>query len=104
MKDNKSWHEMQSLECDVCKQERQSKHQVLDEAQDPRLQVEPFLSAPAIYQHNDPKYYIDEFRAKEFARTRNLCINWVVARDTPRHKDDLALTLLSCAKLIAKIT
>ena len=90
--EDKSWSEMQNLECSVCKKDRQSKHLVLDENQDPRLQNEPFLSAPAIYQHNDPKYYIDEFRAQEFARTRNLCINWVVARDTPRHKDDQALS------------
>ena len=52
----------------------------------------------AIFLHNDPKYFIDEFRAQEFSRTRNLCINWVGARDKPRHKDDQNLTLEALSK------
>ena len=86
------WHQMQALECDVCKQERQERSRVIMGESDPRCLQPPFDAAPYIHPYNLPKYFALQLRAVEFAKQRNLCVNWVVARDAPRHRDDQALS------------
>jgi len=86
-----TWPEMRALECEVCRAERDQRDRLVKREDDPRFSMEPFVNAPYIHPHNAPKYEALQTRAVQFARTHNLCINWVVAWDQPLHQDHLAL-------------
>lgn len=87
-----SWSAMQQLECSSCKQERERRNRLVM-PQDPRLKMEPFLSAPYVHQNNEPKYHAMLLRAVEEAK-HGSCgprhILWVVAEDTPQNPKEIA--------------
>ena len=89
-RDGGKWKDMVKLECDVCARERCARKVVATGNNDPRFQQHPFNSATYIHPLNYPKYYALQYRAVEWAKARNLNVNWVVAHDYPLHRDDQA--------------
>ena len=88
------WSEMQALECDECKKERQRRNRLL-EARDPRLLQEPFLSAPYVHRNNEPKYHAMLLRAVELAKRATggpKFILWVRAEDTIQNPREVTAT------------
>ena len=71
-------------ECDFCKEERQ-KRKLVAEVDDPRLHIEPFVSATAIYPNQDLKCHAARARAVQWAREHNQELVWVMARDKASH-------------------
>ena len=61
-------------------------------ARDHRLGEAPFLDAPYIHQHNEPKFHALLMRATEHAKR---CADgpkytlWIVAQDTPVNPDEI---------------
>ena len=85
-----SWTEMQALECDLCKEERARRNRLVL-PRDPRLNQEPFLSAPYIHQNNEPKYHAMLLRAVEQAKRGAegpKHILWIRAQDRPHNPQD----------------
>ena len=73
------------MECRACSTERLCRCRLVEEG-DPRLKVEPFLSAPFIHQNNQPKYNAALLRAEEHAKhhpSGPQRILWFTAQDTP---------------------
>ena len=89
-RDGAKWKDMVKLECDVCARERCARKVVATGNNDPRFQQHPFNSATYIHPLNYPKYYALQYRAVDWAKARNLNVNWVVAHDYPLHRDDQA--------------
>ena len=83
---------MVALECERCQSERHARGRVVLADHDPRFQQPPFDAAPYIHPNNLPKYVALQVRAIEFAKRRQLCVNWVTAQDKPLHQDDQALS------------
>ena len=82
-----TWEEAQSLECQVCKDERTRRNRLI-EADDPRVLQEPFLSATYVHRNNEPKYHAMLLRAVEQAKRGRggpKHILWVRAQDTPHN-------------------
>ena len=87
-----SWSDMASLECAVCKNERERRNRLIAD-RDPRISHEPFLSAPYVHKNNDPKYHAMLLRSVEDAKRGEDAprhILWVVAQDTPTNIQELA--------------
>ena len=64
-------------------------------ADDPRLKVEPYLSAPYIHQNNEPKYHAMLLRAVEHAKhggARPRHILWIVRQDVPHNPKEIAIS------------
>ena len=70
-------------ECNICSDERRSKHRVLTQHDDPRVREDKFITAPAIFPNNDIKYEVTKTRARIFAATREQAITWSQAKDFP---------------------
>ena len=91
-RDGAQWADMVALECTECHTERLARHRVVPSDADPRFRQQPFDAAPYIHPNNLPKYVALQLRAVEYARQRQLCVNWVTAQDRPLHQDDRALS------------
>ena len=84
--------ELMGSECGHCQATRRKRARVLPlGAHEPHLHREPFVSAPAIYNYNVPKYWAVHLRAREFAKQHNRQLSWAFARDIPLFQDDRAL-------------
>lgn len=77
-----SWGEMQEMECNVCKKERERRNRLIADA-DARVQSEPFVSATYIHKNNEPKYHAMLLRAAEHAKKTRSYTLWFAAVDTP---------------------
>ena len=89
-----SWPRMVEMECEVCGRERQRRNRLV-EAGDPRISQSPFVDAPYIHQHNEPKYHALLIRAVEHAKRGSKTpahILWVVAQDDPVNPAEIAAT------------
>ena len=86
-----AWSSMQALECEICRRERDRRNRAL-EAEDPRVHVEPFLSAPFIHKNNEPKYHAMLLRAAEQAKRTQEYILWFAAIDQPEHPAQIVKT------------
>ena len=62
-----TWQEMVSRECEQCTAERQRRNRLI-EPKDARIKERPFIDAPYIHQHNEPKYHALLLRAVEHAK------------------------------------
>ena len=62
-----SWRDMVRKECDMCNAERQRRN-ILIQPQDARIRGNPFIDAPYIHQHNEPKCHALLPRAVEHAK------------------------------------
>ena len=80
------WHEMQALECEECKEERERRRLVM-RPDDDRLTRMPFVAAPYIHFLNWPKYQALHLRAITFAANASKQLLWVTARDFQKTKD-----------------
>ena len=79
------WASMVLMECVECATERQRRNRLI-EPQDPRIRQSPFIDAPYVHQHNEPKYHAPPLRAVENAKSGGSTpahILWVVAQDDP---------------------
>ena len=74
---------IQDKECDVCKKERAEKKLVLTDPNDPRVRLERFMSAPAIFPNNDIKFEVTKARARIFATEKGQSVTWSQAKDHP---------------------
>ena len=70
--------EIQRLECDVCKNERASKHRVVD---GPMQVPGNFAQAKAIFATNAVKYHVNKLRAKAWAAETGQVLHHAIARD-----------------------
>ena len=66
--------DIESKECDICKQERHSN--VMADGNDPRVREDKFAAAPAIFPNNDIKYDVTKTRARIHAAIRKQCVTW----------------------------
>ena len=78
------WSTMQTMECIICKKERDRRNRLL-ESEDERVRQEPFLSAPFIHKNNEPKYHAMLLRAAEEAKANRVYTMWFAATDTPEN-------------------
>ena len=79
-------------ECAECADARRKCRRVVQGGvPEPQLQAEPFVSAPAIYNHNVPTYWAAHLRSREFAKRHNRQLSWCFARDVPLFQDDREL-------------
>ena len=88
LKDRKqgmTWQARQSKECQTCQTERLRRCCVLYPGgmNDERHMQSPFTHAPYIHPWNAPKYHAQQLRAISFAKSSNLRVHWIVARDWP---------------------
>jgi hypothetical protein len=75
-----------TLECNVCREDRRSRHRVLNTEHDERYrQTEDpdFTRAPAIFPNNDIKYEVNKLRAEIFSAASNQALTWCPAKDKP---------------------
>ena len=86
-----AWSAMQALECAICTRERDRRNRAL-EAEDPRVHLEPFLSAPFIHKNNEPKYHAMLLRAAEQAKRTRKYILWFAAVDHPENPAQIVKT------------
>ena len=56
------------------------------------LHAPPYSEAPALYNFNVPRYFSMQFRAREFAKQKNVQLTWCYAKDVPLHPGDRELT------------
>ena len=98
------WSVTQQLKCSSCKQERDRRNRLVM-PEDPRLKMEPFLSAPYVHQNNEPNYHAMLLRAVEEAK-HGSCgprhILWVVAEDTPQNPKEISEDLAKLKKKRAR--
>ena len=90
-----TWQEMVSRECEQCNAERQRRNRLI-EPKDERIKERPFIDAPYIHQHNEPKYHARLLRAVEHAKRGGVTpahILWVVAQDEPVNPAEIASNL-----------
>ena len=80
-----TWEARKSSECSKCQAERVRRCRVLYPGgmTDNKHMEEPFVHAPYIHPWNAPKYHAQQLRAIAFAKTSNLRVHWIVARDWP---------------------
>ena len=97
--DKYTWQDMQTLECDVCKAERDRRARVRLTKDDRRHLREPFASAPDIHFYNVPKYHALQLRALGFAKLHRRCVHWIKAEDKPLSKDDQKRSREALARL-----
>ena len=81
------WTDMQALECDMCKAERERRRRVIRDGNGRHTRA-PFVSAPYIHSLNWPKYHAVTLRAIGFAKVGCNQLLWVTAVDWPVTKDD----------------
>ena len=82
--EGRPWSEMQAMECNICKAERERRNRLLEEV-DTRVRQEPFLSAPFIHKNNEPKYHAMLLRAAEKAKSEKKYTLWFAAKDIPEN-------------------
>ena len=82
-----SWSDMQVMECDVCKQERQRRNRLLQPNKTIHLEP-PFAMAPYIHPYNAPKCHVGQLRAILAAQTTQQKLLWCCAVDVPCTRDD----------------
>ena len=87
-------HQFISQECEICKQERKRKVRLLSEEQVAQnlLLKEPFLSAPAVYPNNVPRYYSMLVRTLAWTKQQKLKSIIAYAHDEPLHPEDRNLS------------
>ena len=86
----KEWPAMIAEEtCTTCREERERRNRLV-EAGDPRVQEEPFVSAPYIHRNNEPKYHALLLRAEEHAKKKQKYRLWFAAQDKPCNPAELA--------------
>ena len=73
-------------ECDVCKEDRRSRHRVQNDPHDDRHLEEKFIRAPCIFPNNDIKFDVNKRRAMLFAAATGQRITWSQAKDYPSSK------------------
>lgn len=79
-----NWPAMQSMECTICKEERDCRNRVMARG-DFRVRREPLLSAPFIHTNNESQCHAMLLRAHEQAthtHTHTENIQWFAAVDT----------------------
>ena len=79
-----NWAEMQVMECEECKKERDRRNRLIAE-NDLRVQREPFVSAPYIHKNNELKYHAMLLRAAEHSKKMRKYTLWFAAVDTPEN-------------------
>ena len=79
-----SWADMQVMECEECKKERDRRNRLIAE-NGLRVQREPFVSAPYIHKNNEPKYHAMLLRAAEHSKKMRKYTLWFAAVDTPEN-------------------
>ena len=72
---------IESKECAMCKQQRQSKALVAADMKDNRFRGEAFVGSPAIFANNDLKYEADRVRAKFYAVAHEQALTYCPAKD-----------------------
>ena len=85
------WPSMQYMECAICQNERERRNRVMAE-DDPRVRRGPYMSAPYIHKHNEPKCLAMLLRAHEQANTLRRHILWFAAEDTPESQSHIVKT------------
>ena len=63
----KRWHELQDMECAICKDTRASRNRLVDGSEE-ELHKPPFCNAPFVHKNNEPKYHALLLRAVETAK------------------------------------
>ena len=86
---NATWQTMQAMECDYCASERERRNRLILPS-DPRVNEEPFLSAPYMHKNNEPKYHAMLLRSAENAKKNRQYILWFCAQDTPDNPAQIA--------------
>ena len=86
------WVSMVLMECVECATDRRRRNRLI-EPQDPRIRQSPFIDAPYVHQHNEPKCHALLLRAVENAKRGGSTpahILWVVAQDAPTNPAEVA--------------
>ena len=80
--------------CELCTMERKRRQRVLSDLSSipAELHAPPYSEAPALYNFNVPRYFSMQFRAREFAKQKNVQLTWCYAKDVPLHPGDRELT------------
>ena len=92
LEEGHNWQTMVSMECAECRSERERMIRLLVET-DPRLHNEPFLTAPYVHNHHDPKYHAMLLRTVEAAKhadEKPKHIMWITAEDSFHNPGELA--------------
>ena len=79
--------------CKNCKRERLRRHKVLSslDALPAGIRKGSFISAPALYSFNVPRYFSTNLRAREIAKQSNVQLSWCYAKDVPLFPGDREL-------------
>ena len=86
--------ERRSQECDVCTRHRRMRCRILGSSDlSPDIKEPGFDDAPYNHQWNAPKYNASQLRARHYAQRTRRILLWVVAEDTPLHKDHTTCTV-----------